>query len=323
MCNLSMARGPDGIKILYESNRDNPQSWYFQGEVDSRMKLRGGAATAVVLPQNPDGSYCLSQNQDVYIAIETNDKGGIISKNQLVSSAKGFMRNNRDWRSIEQHGYFLIDPSNDNPDASIIFTAHTADPYASYPNTCLGQGYHFQVFRDGTSRFAKSLWYPSGYLYTPKKSLLASLDGRWVGFKFVCIVVKLGVVKLEVYVDEGYLTNNWQPLDTITDQGGWGGQELSLDIEEREYNACGGTTDQVLDMGAPNVAFAWRGFSDEDGICFDKLGIREVGPKQSITDLPVQRASGFGSQKVKFGVQPEKPAYYSGDSENFAETDRD
>src|ERR1044072_4221549 len=109
-----MARGPDSIKILYESNRDNPQSWYFQGEVDSRMKIRAGGG--VILPQNPDGSYCQSQNQDVYIAIETNDKGGIISKNQLVSSAKGFMRNNRDWRSTEMHGYFLVDTSNDNPD---------------------------------------------------------------------------------------------------------------------------------------------------------------------------------------------------------------
>lgn len=311
-----MAKGPDGVKILYETNKDNPQSWYFQGELDARMKLRalGGSISA-----NTDGSFALSQNDDVYISIDTNDKSGVISRNQLVSSGKGFMRNTRDWKSTEQHIYFLVNPANTSPDAVITLSTHIADPYASQPNRCLGQGYHFQLFKDGSTRFAKSLWYPSGYLYTTKKSSLTDLANRWVGIKFVCVVVEQGKVKLEVYKDEGNLTNNWQRLDNLIDSGGWGGQGLSLDPEERTYNACGGTSDQVLDMGAPNVIFSWRGFSG--GFSFKNLAVREIGPKGSITDLPVQRASGFGSQKVKFGVQPMNDTQFYPDSENFQTTD--
>ena len=313
-----MAKGPDGIKILYESNRDNPQSWYFQGEVDSRMKLRAGGGSII---QNSDGSFALSQNSDVYIAIETNDKSGIISRNQLVSSSKGFMRNIRDWRSTEQHCYFLVDAvTNTSPDSVITFSSHIADPYASQPNRCLGQGYHFQLFKDGSTRFAKSLWYPSGYLYTDKKTPLTDIGGRWIGIKFMTVVVQPGKVKLEVYVDEGDVTNNWKRLDTYTDSGGWGGQGLSLDVEDRTYNACGGTSDQVLDMGAPNVVFAWRDFAT---LSFKNMAVREIGPKASITDLPVQKASGFGSQKLKFGVQPMNDSQFYPDSENFATEDRE
>lgn len=316
-----MAKGPDDIKILYESNRDNPQSWYFQGELDSRMKIR--AAGGSILPSSDGTAYSLSQNTDVYIAIETNDKSGIISRNQLVSSAKGFMRNIRDWRSTEQHGYFYVNPLlNTSPDSVITFITHTADPYASAPNKHLGQGYHFQLFKDGTTRFAKSLWYPSGYLYTDRKTSTTDLGGRWVGIKFMCVVVQPGKVKLEVYIDEGNLTNNWKPLTSMIDAGGWGGQGLSLDVEQRTYNANGGTSDQVLDMGAPNVAFAWRDFSNTEGsLLFKKLAVREIGPKASITDLPIQKASGKGSQKIKFGIQPQKVVQFYPDSENFQTED--
>lgn len=311
-----MAKGPDNVKILYETNKDNPQSWYFQGELDARMKLRKLGGSIVT---NPDGSFSLTQNDDVYLSIDTNDKGGVISRNQLVSSAKGFMRNIRDWRSTEQTIYFLVDPANTSPDSVLTLSTHIADPYASRPNMCLGQGYHFQLYKDGRTRFAKSLWFPSGYLYTPTKSSITDLANRWIGIKLVCVVVKPGNVKLEVYVDEGNLTNNWQLLDTITDSGGWGGQGLSLDAEQLTYNACGGTSDQVLDMGAPNVVFAWFGFGG--GFSFKNLAVREIGPKASITDLPVQRASGFGSQKVKFGVQPMNDTQFYPDSENFQTED--
>ena len=310
-----MARGPDGIKIIYGSNRSNAQSWYFQGSQDARMKI---GASRGIFSKNMDGSYSLSQNSDVYLAIETNDKSGVIGTDQKTASARGFMRNPRDWKNIEVHGYFFADPAS-SPDAVITISCHGGDPYSTYNNRCLGIGYQFSVFKSGSARFGKALWYPTGHLYTTPKSILTDLGGRWIGFKLVCIVLGPGKVKLETFVDEGNITNNWKPLDTITDSGGWGGQGLSLDPEEATSNVCNGSTDHILDMGGPIVSFAWSGFSA--GMKIKNLAIREITAKASYTDLAVRRPSVFGSQNPKYGIQPQNDSQFYPDSENFQTED--
>lgn len=325
-CYTLMPKGPDQIKMIYGTNKANPQSWYFQGVQDQRMKiyLQGGVAAGgaggSLFSQNVDGSYSLSQNNQVYLAIETNDKSGTIGLNQQQSSARGFMRNIRDWTNIESHFYAYVDPAN-TIDGSFTVSCHGGNPYSTLQNICVGVGYSFTVFKSGICRFGKALSYPSGFLYTDFKNLLTDLAGRWIGIKFVCIVLGPGKVKLEAYVDEGNLTNNWILIDSIVDSGGWGGRGLSLDPEEAAPNACGGTTDQVLDMGGPIVSFAWRDFDSLVNV--KNFGIREINPKASYTDPGVQEGSGEGSLHPRFGVQPERDSQFYPDSENFATEDRE
>ena len=83
-------KGADGIKQIIESSKSNPQSWIFQGVQDARMKIGGDRGS---FSKNADGSYSLSQNDRVFLAIESADIGGLSGLNQLVNSARGFMRN--------------------------------------------------------------------------------------------------------------------------------------------------------------------------------------------------------------------------------------
>lgn len=311
-----MARGSDNVKIIYGTARSNPQTWYFQGTPDSRLKLGGNKGS---FTKNSDGSYTLSQNDRVFLAIETNDNSGVVGTDQSTSSARGFMRNYHDWKNIEAHAYFFVEP--DNPfDSAITFGAHGGNPESTFNNICIGTGYQAQFYKSGKNRFGKAIHYPSGHYYQDFKSNILDIGGRWIGFKIVIIVVSPGKVKLETYVDEGNVTNNWLPLNSYTDTGGWGGQGGDEDTLTSLVNVCGGKTDQVMDMGGPVVWWKWDNFPS--GVRIKNLAVREINPAASYNDPTVQKASGVGSQKPAFGEQPIIDSPFYPDSQNFATEDR-
>jgi hypothetical protein len=277
------------------------------------MKIGGNKGT---FTKNTDGSYTLSQNDKVLLAIETNESSGVVGTNQATSSARGFMRNMRDWKNIEAHFYVYVEP--DNPfDSAFIIGAHGGNPESTQNNKCIGTSYQAQIYKSGKVRYGKAMYYPSGHVYTDFKNVLTDLAGRWIGIKFVIIVVEPGKVKLETYVDEGDLTNNWLPIDSYTDVGGWGGQGISPDTTT---NVCGGKTDQVLDFGGPIVFFKWDNFPS--GVRIKNIGIREINPAASYNDPVVRKLSGVGSQRPRWGEQPENDSPFYADSSNFAIEDR-
>lgn len=280
------------------------------------MKIGGKGGT---FTQNSDGSYSLSQNSQVFIAIESADIGGVTGINQLTNSARGFMRNPRDWKNVEAHLYVYVEPGNETDDCFTI-GCHGGNPETTANNKCLGVGYQASFFKSGRTRFAKCLWYPGGHLYTDLVSRTNDITDRWIGFKFQCIVIAPGKVILRTYMDDGNVTNNWKPINSLVDAGGWGGQGSTFDQTQTVKNVCGGLTDQVLDQGGPVVFFKWNNFPQ--GVRVKNLAVREIVPKQSVNDHAIQKGSGFGSQRPKYGVQPMLDSQFYGDSANFATTDR-
>lgn len=308
--------GPDGVKYIVESSKSNAQSWYFQGVQDARMKIGGNRGS---FSQNLDGSYSLSQNTKVFLAIESADIGGVTGTDQLINSARGFMRNPRDWKSIESHIYFYIEPGNETDDC-ITIGCHGGNPETTYNNRCVGVGYQASFFKSGKTRFAKVLHYPGGHLYTDLVSRTDDVTARWIGFKFQCIVLSEGKVILRTFMDDGNITNNWQPINHYIDAGGWGGQGTTDEPELMVKNVCGGYTDQVLDHGGPVVFFKWNNFPL--GLRIKNLAVREIVSKQSYNDHAIQPGSGLGSQRPRWGVQPENDSQFYPFSQNFATEDR-
>ena len=310
-------KGADGIKQIIESSKSNPQSWIFQGVQDARMKIGGDRGS---FSKNADGSYSLSQNDRVFLAIESADIGGLSGLNQLVNSARGFMRNPRDWKNIEAHIYFYVEPENETDDC-IVIGCHGGNPESTYNNKCVGVSYQAHFFKSGKTRFAKCLYYPDGHLYTDLISRTNDVAGRWIGFKFQCIVIAENKVILRTYMDDGNVTNNWQLINHMVDAGGWGGRDSTDEISLQVRNICGGTADQVLDHGGPVVFFKWQNFGS--GLRVKNLAVREIVPRQSFNDHAIQKGSGFGSQRPRYGVQPENDSpFYGVNTENFATTDR-
>jgi hypothetical protein len=124
-----------------------------------------------------------------------------------------------------------------------------------------------------------------GYTYQPEKSVTEDIVGRWIGLKFICVSLAKNRVKLLIYIDEGNVTNNWMPVNSFVDSGGW----------SIGSNGFGGDPDQVLDYGGPIVFFKWRGM----GVTrVKKLAVREVVNKQSLNDPITEQGSGFGSQAL-------------------------
>lgn len=279
-----MTNGPDGVKIIFETNKARPQSWYFQGTHEARFKVG-----AEVNPRkhmgdwilNSDGSYSLLDNSDVFAQVETIDTSGIIGVDQATNSAKGYMRNARDWNNIEAHGYFFLESLGANTPAIFSIGCHGGPRVINKKGQ--GTAYEAQLFKSGETRFAKCLWWPMGYTYQPSKSVTTDIIGRWIGFKFICISLAKNRVKLLIYIDEGNVTNNWMLVNSFVDSGGWA----------IGSNGFGGEPDQVLDYGGPIVFFKWRGM---DITRVKNLAVREVVNKQSANDPVTEQGSGLGSQ---------------------------
>ena len=212
--------------------------------------------------RNSDGSYSLSQNDNVNISILTSNVSGSVNLNHSEDSSNGFMQNVTDWRNIEAHFYIYLEQKGDESPFKI--SGHGGARLSD--QACAGCAYEGSLTPAGQSQFMKAQWYPSGYAMRSPKSVTGSIVGRWVGMKLVIITQAKRNVRMELWIDEGNVTNNWRMVDCTVDTGGWGNQGTS----------CGGVADQVLDFGGPIVHFKWNHQTKVKVKC---LSVREIQDK--------------------------------------------
>jgi len=129
---------------------------------------------------------------------------------------------------------------------------------------CLAYGYYGMTAVDGHVFFKKKLWhYDDGY--TRRLAQIDALDSilnDWIGMKFVVYDLENGDVKLELWIDEGDMTNNWRKVTELVDDGG-----LSVEGED-----CGTPPNHIVREGTRSS------FRVDDSLFdFKKLSVREIG----------------------------------------------
>jgi len=93
-------------------------------------------------------------------------------------------------------------------------------------------------------------------------SALEDLDNRWIGMKFVVYDLPDGATKLELWIDEGDMTNNWKKVTELIDRGTFpvaGGDD------------CGRDATDTIEEGT-RVSFR----QDDTLFDFKKLSVREI-----------------------------------------------
>jgi hypothetical protein len=119
---------------------------------------------------------------------------------------------------------------------------------------------------DGNVFFKKKLYHVGGG-YTQRLAqvnALEDLDNRWVGMKFVVYDLPNGDIKLELWIDEGNMTNEWVKVTELVDKGTFpvtGGDD------------CGRDATDTIDEGT-RVSFR----ADDTLFDYKKLSVREIVP---------------------------------------------
>nr|MDQ3852191.1 PKD domain-containing protein [Thermoproteota archaeon] len=163
------------------------------------------------------------------------------------------------WRNTEMTGYFRMLTGNDQ----ITMIARHGPSYHGNGG-CEAYGYYGMTAVDGKVFFKKKLWhYDDGY--TRRLAQISALDNilnDWIGMKFVVYDLGNGDVKLELWIDEGDMTNNWRKVTELVDNGG-------LRVEGED---CGRDPRYIVREGT-RASFR----VDNSLFDFKKLSVREIG----------------------------------------------
>jgi PKD domain len=163
------------------------------------------------------------------------------------------------WKNTEMTGYFRVVDGNDQ----ITMIARHGPSYHD-DGGCLAYGYYGMTAVDGHVFFKKKLWhFDDGY--TKRLAQIDALDNilnDWIGMKFVVYDLENGDVKLELWIDEGDMTNNWRKVTELVDDGG-------LRVEGED---CGTPPNHIIKEGTRSS------FRVDDSLFdFKKLSVREIG----------------------------------------------
>jgi hypothetical protein len=163
------------------------------------------------------------------------------------------------WKNTEMTGYFRVVDGNDQ----ITMIARHGPSYHD-DGGCLAYGYYGMTAVDGHVFFKKKLWhFDDGY--TKRLAQIDALDNLlndWIGMKFVVYDLENGDVKLELWIDEGDMTNNWRKVTELVDDGG-------LRVEGED---CGTPPNHIIKEGTRSS------FRVDDSLFdFKKLSVREIG----------------------------------------------
>jgi hypothetical protein len=163
------------------------------------------------------------------------------------------------WKNTEMTGYFRVIEGNDQ----ITMIARHGPSYHD-DGGCLAYGYYGMTAVDGEVYFKKKLWhYDDGY--TRRLAQIEALDNilnDWIGMKFVVYDLPNGDVKLELWIDEGDMTNNWKKVTELVDDG-----DIHVEGED-----CGTPSNKVIKEGT-RASFR----VDDSLFNFKKLSVREIG----------------------------------------------
>ena len=163
------------------------------------------------------------------------------------------------WKNTEMTGYFYAVEGSDQ------FTMIARHGPSYHDNGgCEAYGYYGMTAIDGNVFFKKKLYhFNDGYTKRlAQVSALDNLSDEWIGMKFVVYDLPNGDVKLELWIDEGDMTNNWNKVTELVDSGNLaveGGNDCTRDA-----------TDSIED--------GTRASFRADNMMFDfkKLSVREI-----------------------------------------------
>ncbi|HEU4444057.1 MAG TPA: PKD domain-containing protein, partial [Nitrososphaeraceae archaeon] len=163
------------------------------------------------------------------------------------------------WKNTEMTGYFRVLTGNDQ----ITMIARHGPSYHGNEG-CEAYGYYGMTAVDGNVFFKKKLWhYDDGY--TRRLAQIDALDNilnDWIGMKFVVYDLGNGDVKLELWIDEGNMSNNWEKVTELVDSGG-------IHVEGED---CGTPSNTIVREGT-RASFR----VDNSLFDFKKLSVREIG----------------------------------------------
>jgi hypothetical protein len=165
------------------------------------------------------------------------------------------------WKNEEITGYFKV---LDGSDQITMIARH--GPSYHDNNGCEAYGYYALTAVDGEVYFKKKLYHYDGG-YTKRLAQVDALDNilnDWIGMKFVVYDLPNGDVKLELWIDEGDMTNNWKKETELVDDGG-------LNVEGGDD--CGRQSNHIIKDGTRS---SYR--VDDSLFDFKKLSVREIRP---------------------------------------------
>jgi hypothetical protein len=164
-----------------------------------------------------------------------------------------------EWKNTEMTAYFRV---LEGDDQFTMIARH--GPSYHDEGGCLAWGYYGMTAVDGNVYFKKKLWhYDDGYTRRLAQiDALANLLNDWIGMKFVVYDLPNGDVKLELWIDEGDMANNWRKVTELVDDG-----DVSVEGED-----CGRDPTHIIREGT-RASFR----VDDSLFDFKKLSVREIG----------------------------------------------
>src|SRR5215210_6743914 len=163
------------------------------------------------------------------------------------------------WKNTEMTGYFNVESGDDQ------FTMIARHGPSYHDNGgCEAYGYYALTAVDGNVYFKKKLYhFNDGYTKRlAEVPALGDLHDKWVGMKFVVYDLPNGDVKLELWIDNGDMTNNWHKETELIDKG-------NLAVEGGDD--CGRQATDTIEDGT-RVSFR----ADNSLFDFKKLSVREI-----------------------------------------------
>jgi hypothetical protein len=244
--------------MLYPT-KQNGEEWFINMEnptSDARFDPKSS------ITKNPDGSWKM-QSDKVRMNVFTStgyDQSKIPSTNHAQLSSKGYMLSPTDWRDVEITGYVKVNSIN----ADDNFAWYARGGKHGDSDGCEGVSYKGDLFYSGKAQVAKEQLHVN-YDKSEEKQVIDSIQGKWIGFKFVMYNVQQNgktAVKMENWVDQTGV-GNWAKVFEIVDSGGWG----------RQGTSCAGVADQIITWGGPVATFRWDSATDVD---FKFMSVREI-----------------------------------------------
>jgi hypothetical protein len=260
-----------GVSMLYPSEKDG-EEWYINmSDPSSDKRFHSIQPKQNIISRNPDGSWKLtSVDSTSKIRMNVFTSSGyhqdrINTLNHSKLALKGYMQDPKDWKNVEMTGYVKVN-SFDSDDKFQWFNRGGIHYNVNSPDSspCEGVGYKGNLFFSGNTRFAKEQWHVS-YNFTTLHHATDSLEGGWVGYKFIVYNVKVDgklAVKLENWLDKR-ANGTWIKVDEYLDIGGWGD----------DGKMCEGKPDQLITWGGPVATFRWDNAPDVD---FKYFSVREI-----------------------------------------------
>jgi hypothetical protein len=167
-----------------------------------------------------------------------------------------------EWKNVEITGYFkLLDFSEDEEFSLAARSGHHSDE-----TECDATGYFGKVGYTGDVSFQKKLFHGNyADSIEVKEDAVGDLEDEWVRIKMIAYNMNDDHdVHLELWVDEGDETNDWEKIIEYDDVGEWSADE----------SGCGRDEDEILNDARPWIVFR----ADNAEFQFKDFSVREIEP---------------------------------------------